>query len=88
MLYVVGLGPGSKKLMTEEAREVIENTHIIVGYATYVRLIEDMIEGKNLLLPECGARLNVVKKPLRLRQLGKMLQLFLAVMLGSMGWLV
>lgn len=63
MLYVVGLGPGSKKLMTEEAREVIENTHIIVGYATYVRLIEDMIEGKELVVTGMRGEIERCKSP-------------------------
>lgn len=71
MLYVVGLGPGSKKLMTEEAREVIENTHIIVGYATYVRLIEDMIEGKELVVTGMRGEIERCKKTLEIAATGK-----------------
>lgn len=71
MLYVVGLGPGSKKLMTEEAREVIENTHIIVGYATYVRLIEDMIEGKELVVTGMRGEIERCKKALEIAATGK-----------------
>lgn len=66
MLYIVGLGPGSKELMTEEARQVIERTHTIVGYATYVRLIEDMIEGKNLVVTGMRGEIDRCKKALEL----------------------
>ena len=71
MLYVVGLGPGSKELMTEEARQVIENTHTIVGYATYVRLIEDMIEGKELVVTGMRGEIERCKKSLEIAATGK-----------------
>lgn len=50
MLYIVGLGPGSKDLMTQEALDVIEKTDTIVGYVTYVHLVEDMLKGKELVV--------------------------------------
>lgn len=46
MLYVIGLGPGKKELMSQEALEALEKSEIIVGYATYMRLIQDLLEGK------------------------------------------
>ena len=66
MLYVVGLGPGSKAMMTQEAREVIEQTKTIVGYATYVRLIEDMIEGKELVVTGMRGEIDRCKKALEI----------------------
>lgn len=71
MLYVVGLGPGSKAMMTQEAREVIEQTKTIVGYATYVRLIEDMIEGKELVVTGMRGEIDRCKKALEIAQTGK-----------------
>lgn len=71
MLYVVGLGPGSKELMTQEARDVIKNTHTIVGYATYVRLIEDMIEGKELVVTGMRGEIERCKKALEIANSGK-----------------
>ncbi|MBD5805818.1 precorrin-3B C(17)-methyltransferase [Limosilactobacillus walteri] len=71
MLYVVGLGPGSKELMTEEARDVIERTHTIVGYATYVRLIEDMIEGKELVVTGMRGEIDRCKKALEIAATGE-----------------
>lgn len=71
MLYVVGLGPGSKAMMTQEAREVIEQTKMIVGYATYVRLIEDMIEEKELVVTGMRGEIDRCKKALEIAQTGK-----------------
>ncbi len=47
-LYVVGVGPGSHDHMTYRARQVIEESEVIVGYETYVGLVEDLIAGKQV----------------------------------------
>lgn len=47
-LYVVGVGPGSHDHMTFRARQVIEESEVIVGYDTYVSLVEDLIAGKEV----------------------------------------
>jgi precorrin-3B C17-methyltransferase len=47
-LYVVGVGPGSHDHMTYRARRVIEESEVIIGYDTYVSLVEDLIAGKEI----------------------------------------
>jgi precorrin-3B C17-methyltransferase len=47
-LYVVGVGPGSHEHMTFRAKQVIEESQVIVGYETYVGLVEDLIAGKEV----------------------------------------
>ena len=47
-LYVVGVGPGNHEHMTHRARAVIEESEVIVGYETYVSLVEDLIDGKQV----------------------------------------
>ncbi len=47
-LYIVGVGPGSHDHMTFRAKEVIEESDTIVGYETYVNLVQDLIEGKTV----------------------------------------
>lgn len=49
MLYVIGLGPGRESMMSGEALEAIEKCDIIVGYSTYMRLILDLVKGKELV---------------------------------------
>ena len=47
-LYVVGVGPGHHDHMTFRAKQVIEESDTIVGYSTYVNLVEDLIDGKDV----------------------------------------
>jgi precorrin-3B C17-methyltransferase len=41
-IRVVGIGPGAASEMTAAARRAIEEADVIVGYRTYLRLIEDL----------------------------------------------
>ena len=47
-LYVVGVGPGSHDHMTYRAKQVIDESEVIIGYDTYVSLVEDLIAGKEV----------------------------------------
>ena len=47
-LYIVGVGPGQLDHMTFRAKHVIEESDTIVGYETYVNLVEDLIDGKDI----------------------------------------
>jgi len=47
-LFIVGIGPGHHEHMTFRAKQVIEMSEIIVGYDTYVSLVEDLITGKEV----------------------------------------
>ncbi|HYL66345.1 MAG TPA: precorrin-3B C(17)-methyltransferase [Nitrosopumilaceae archaeon] len=47
-LYIVGVGPGHHDHMTFRAKQVIEESNTIVGYETYVNLVEDLIDGKEV----------------------------------------
>lgn len=47
-LYIVGVGPGHHDHMTFRAKEAIAESDTIVGYTTYVNLVEDMIAGKDV----------------------------------------
>lgn len=47
-LFIVGVGPGHHDHMTFRAKKVIEESDTIVGYETYVNLVEDLIGGKEV----------------------------------------
>ncbi|EAD9708999.1 precorrin-3B C(17)-methyltransferase [Listeria monocytogenes] len=49
MIYVIGIGPGDKRLMTGEALQVIEDAEVIVGYVTYIKLIKELIKDKEVV---------------------------------------
>lgn len=48
-IYVVGIGPGTSSMMTEQAREVLKASDVIVGYTVYLDLIREEYAGKELL---------------------------------------
>lgn len=48
-LYVVGIGPGSKEHLTPAALEAITKADLIVGYTTYIKLVKNLIEGKEVV---------------------------------------
>lgn len=47
-LFIVGVGPGHHDHMTFRAKEAIEESDTIVGYETYVNLVEDLIKEKDV----------------------------------------
>lgn len=47
-LYIVGVGPGHHDHMTFRAKQAIEESNTIVGYETYVNLVANLIEGKEV----------------------------------------
>ena len=49
MIYVVGIGPGCRDLMTQEAIAAMEDAEVIVGYKTYIKLVEEFIKDKEVV---------------------------------------
>lgn len=49
MLTVVGIGPGSEAMMTEQAIAAIRDADIIVGYKTYTHLVKPLIKDKEVI---------------------------------------
>ena len=45
-IYVVGIGAGSADGMTYEARKVLENADVIVGYTVYADLVKKLLPDK------------------------------------------
>lgn len=48
-ITVIGLGPGSLEDMTPRALHAIEAAEVVAGYNTYIRLIESLLEGKEVI---------------------------------------
>lgn len=45
-VYVVGLGPGGSRYLTEEAREALERADVLCGYTVYVELVAPLYPEK------------------------------------------
>ncbi len=48
-IYAVGIGPGDVDYLIPRAKEVILNCDVVVGYTTYINLISDMMQNKEVI---------------------------------------
>ncbi|MDQ0201164.1 precorrin-3B C(17)-methyltransferase [Neobacillus ginsengisoli] len=48
-LFVIGFGPGSNEHITERARAAIQESDMIVGYKTYVDLVQGLLTGQEII---------------------------------------
>ncbi|RLM20307.1 precorrin-3B C(17)-methyltransferase [Brenneria alni] len=49
MLTVIGIGPGSEAMMTQDAIAAIQDAEIIVGYKTYTHLVKRLTGDKQVI---------------------------------------
>lgn len=47
-IYVIGIGPGKEEKMTKEALYALEHAEVIVGYTTYLNLLDSRFQQKEL----------------------------------------
>jgi precorrin-3B C17-methyltransferase len=74
-LYVVGLGPGHHDHMTFRSKQAIEESEVIIGYDTYVSLIEDIIIGKEVYRYPMTQEVDRANQAIELAQSGKVVSL-------------
>jgi precorrin-3B C17-methyltransferase len=48
-LYIVGIGPGHPEHLTQRAKDVLSAVDVVVGYHTYIDLIQPLIAGKTII---------------------------------------
>jgi len=48
-IFLVGFGPGSHEHMTFRAREAIAESDVVIGYSTYIKLVEDLLVDKEII---------------------------------------
>lgn len=49
IIKVVGIGPGGMDDMTPRALKAIQQADTIAGYNTYIKLVKDLLDGKNVI---------------------------------------
>ena len=64
-LFVVGIGPGSLDEMTARARRAIEDSDVIVGYDSYIDLIQPLCAGKVIISSGMGLEVERCEAALR-----------------------
>ena len=48
-IYLVGFGPGAQEHMSLRARAAIAEAEVVIGYSTYIKLVQDLLEGKEVI---------------------------------------
>ena len=48
-IMLVGIGPGSADHMTARACAAIQEADTVIGYVTYIRLVADLLDGKEII---------------------------------------
>jgi len=70
-LFLVGIGPGNPEHMTFKAREAISNSEVVVGYKSYIKLIEPYLGQKEVIATGMGAEVERVKMAISLAKKGR-----------------
>jgi cobalt-precorrin 5A hydrolase/precorrin-3B C17-methyltransferase len=70
-LYIVGTGPGGIEHITPFAQKAIKNSDVIVGYGTYLDLIQDLLKGKEVFSTGMTKEIDRCKKAIKLAISGK-----------------
>jgi precorrin-3B C17-methyltransferase len=68
---VVGTGPGSLDYLTPAARSIIETCDVVLGYNTYLELIEPILQGKTVISSAMMQEVERVRKALEIAESGK-----------------
>lgn len=68
---LVGLGPGSHDHLTARARAAIAEADTVIGYATYIRLVADLLDGKEVIKKAMTEELDRAIEALDRARLGK-----------------
>lgn len=68
---LVGLGPGSQDHLTARARAAIAEADTVIGYVTYIRLVADLLEGKEVVKKSMTEELDRAIEALERAKLGR-----------------
>lgn len=74
-ITLVGIGPGGLEHMTGAAREAIALADTVIGYTTYIRLVEDLLHGKQVIKKPMTEELERAVEALALAREGRQVAL-------------
>jgi len=70
-LLIIGFGPGSSDHITDRAREAIQESDIIIGYKTYVDLIERLLINQEIISTGMTEEVTRAQEAVRRAEQGK-----------------
>ncbi|MBF0121212.1 MAG: precorrin-3B C(17)-methyltransferase [Desulfobacterales bacterium] len=70
-LYIIGTGPGNIEYLTKQAYDILKSIDSVVGYTTYIELIQPLIEGKNIFSTSMQKEVERVNKAIEIAMSGQ-----------------
>jgi precorrin-3B C17-methyltransferase len=70
-IFVVGFGPGDAKHITERAIEAIKESDFIIGYKTYMELIQELITAQSMISTGMTEEVSRAQEAVKQAELGK-----------------
>jgi cobalt-factor III methyltransferase len=70
-LWVIGFGPGSSEHLTKRAKEAIEESDCVIGYKTYVELIQNLLTNQEVISTGMSEEVTRAQAAVRLAEGGK-----------------
>ena len=70
ILFIVGIGPGSRDYLTHRAIEILEAVETVVGYTTYIELIRPLLNDKHVVSTAMTQEVERVRCALEFAQKG------------------
>ncbi|MDR2117790.1 MAG: precorrin-3B C(17)-methyltransferase [Planctomycetaceae bacterium] len=70
-IYAVGIGPGDKNYMAPQAEKIISDCDVIIGYTSYLKLIPDLVTGKEIIETGMKSETARCEKAFQKAKLGK-----------------
>lgn len=70
-LYLIGFGPGDHDHLTFRGKAAIGEAEVVIGYRTYILLVKELIEGKQVIYTGMTEELSRARKAIELAYEGK-----------------
>ena len=71
MIYLIGLGPGDRGLLTPAALDALMGCDAVVGYDGYLEQVRDIVDGKDVVSMPLGMEMERAAKAAELARAGK-----------------
>ncbi|MDX8397080.1 MAG: precorrin-3B C(17)-methyltransferase, partial [Mariprofundaceae bacterium] len=84
-ILLVGFGPGGKEQMTYRARAAIAEADVVIGYTTYIKLVQDLLEGKEVIRKGMTEEIDRCVEAYEAAKLGKVVALISSGDVGVYG---
>ena len=70
-ILVIGIGPGSSEHLTERARQAIQESDVIIGYHTYIDLVEEFLNGQEVVQTGMTEEVDRVQTAVQMAKAGR-----------------